>query len=88
MRDLARSIIGYGNFVDVYINSSLKICEKRDVKGLYLKARKGEINNFTGVNSPFEVPIRTDIEIDTERETIEVCANKLMDLLAKKISFR
>lgn len=84
MRDLARSIIGNEFIVDVYINSSLKICEKRDVKGLYLKARKGEINNFTGINSPFEVPIRTDIEIDTERETIEVCLIKLIDFLAKK----
>jgi adenylylsulfate kinase len=84
MRDLARSIIGNENFVDIYINSSLEICEKRDVKGLYLKARKGEINNFTGISSPYEVPICTDIEIDTGTETVEICINKLMDFLAKK----
>jgi adenylylsulfate kinase len=84
MRDLARSIIGNENFVEIYINSSLEICEKRDVKGLYLKARKGEINNFTGISSPYEVPICTDIEIDTGTETIEICINKLMDFLAKK----
>ena len=66
IRDLAKEIIGEENFLEVYINTSLEECEKRDVKGLYKKARKGEIPNFTGISAPFEAPKTPALIIGTE----------------------
>ncbi len=65
IRALAKKIIGKNDFVEIYINTSLEVCEERDVKGLYKKARKGEISDFTGIHSPFEAPGYPDIEIST-----------------------
>ena len=70
MRDQVRSIVG-DCFVEVYVNTPLNICELRDVKGLYAKARKGEIKNFTGIDSVYEVPLNPDIEIATEGKTVQ-----------------
>jgi len=67
---MARDIIGNENFIEVYVNASLAVCEKRDTKGLYQKARAGEIRNFTGIGAPFEPPEHPDIELKTDTPTI------------------
>ncbi|HED10189.1 MAG TPA: adenylyl-sulfate kinase [Caldithrix abyssi] len=80
IRQQARQIIG-GDFVEIYINASLEVCEQRDVKGLYKKARSGEIPNFTGIHQPFEAPEHPDLEIDTSRNTIEESVEKLVNFV-------
>ena len=75
---MARSIIGE-DFFEIYINAPLEVCENRDVKGLYKKARNGEIKDFTGINAPFETPINPDLEINTAELTIEQSVNKLLE---------
>jgi adenylylsulfate kinase len=71
IREMAKGIIGEHDFLEVYINTPLEECEKRDVKGLYAKARKGEIKDFTGISSPFEAPETASIEVLTAGKTIE-----------------
>jgi len=85
VRHLARDIIGKENFVEVYINSPLSVCEKRDVKGLYARARKGEIKDFTGIGAPFEVPADADLEIRTDLLSIEKSVEKLLEFLLPRI---
>ena len=85
IRHLAMDIIGRENFVEVFINSPLDVCEKRDVKGLYAKARRGEIKDFTGITSPFEVPATADLEIPTDQLSIEESVDKLVEFLLPKI---
>lgn len=88
IRQIAKDIIGEG-FVEVYINTSLKECEKRDVKGLYKKVRDGKITDFTGISSPYQAPTNPDIEIETEILNIEDGAEKVLNYLKnKKINFR
>lgn len=77
IRNKAKEIIGDSFFKEVYIKASLETCEDRDVKGLYEKARKGEIKGFTGIDSPFEAPGNPFLEIDTEKHTLEVCIQSL-----------
>jgi len=83
-RDSAREIIGEDKFVEVYIKASLAACEKRDPKGLYAKARKGEITNMTGIQDPYEPPEKPDITIETElgtpQESADLLISKLEDL--------
>ena len=85
MRDSAREIIGKDNFIQVFIDTPLEECEKRDVKGLYKKARKGEIKNFTGIDAPFEQPINPEITVKTEgltiKESSEVLLQKILPLI-------
>ena len=71
IRQQAKSIIGESDFIEIFVNTPLAICEQRDVKGLYAKARKGEIKNFTGIDAPFEEPDQPEIEIKTEHLSIE-----------------
>ena len=78
LRNLAREIIGNSNFYLVYINASLKVCETRDIKGLYSKARKGEIPDFTGISAPFEEPKKAFLEINTSEKSISECVNILI----------
>lgn len=85
IRHLAREIIGRENFIEVYINAPLAICEERDVKGLYARARKGEIKDFTGISSPFEIPSGADLEIRTDLLTIDESVDKLMEFLLPRI---
>jgi adenylylsulfate kinase len=87
VRHIARDIIGKENFVEVYINAPLSVCEKRDVKGLYARARKGEIKDFTGISSPFEVPEDADLEIRTDLLTIDESVEKLLEFLLPRITF-
>ena len=71
---MAKDIIGEEHFIEVYVNTPLEFCEARDVKGLYKKARAGEIENFTGIDSPYEIPLNPQIEIDTVAQSIvEAC---------------
>ncbi|MCC8358468.1 adenylyl-sulfate kinase [Salinimicrobium sediminilitoris] len=78
-RNLIREIVEKENFVEVFVNTSLEECERRDVKGLYKKARAGEIPNFTGISAPFEKPNNPSVEIRTEEETIERSAQRVLD---------
>ncbi|MCW1718671.1 adenylyl-sulfate kinase [Pseudoalteromonas sp. A3] len=80
-RDQARSIVNEGEFVEVFIDTPLAVCESRDPKGLYKKARAGEIPNFTGISSAFDVPENPDIHVKTAEQTIEQCAGQIVDYL-------
>ncbi len=85
LRELAKQIIGAQDFIEVYVNAPLEVCEQRDVKGLYKKARKGEIKDFTGIQSPFEVPLHPDVEVRTDLLDIEQSAKKVMDFILPRI---
>ena len=81
IRNIAKEIIGADNFIEVYINASFDTCEKRDVKGLYQKARKGEIKDFTGISAPFEAPASPEIEINTAQLSIDESVQKVLDYI-------
>ena len=87
-RDTARKIIGNSNFVEVYVSTPLSQCEKRDVKGLYKKARKGQILNFTGVNSIYEMPSNAEIVVDTTYMGVEETADYVMSKLDEYLSLK
>jgi len=78
LRRLAAGIIGPQDFIEVYVNTPLEECERRDVKGLYAKARRGEIPDFTGISAPFEAPAKPTIEIKTEGRSAEACVKELL----------
>lgn len=80
-RQKAKDIIGSENVVEIFIDTPIEICEQRDVKGLYKKARAGEISNFTGINSPFEVPSHPNLTIKTENKTVDECAETIINYL-------
>ena len=82
-RALAKKIIGEENFIEVYCNCSLDVCEKRDTKGLYKKAREGLIQNFTGIDAPYEPPSNPDLSISTSSLTIEQSINLIIEYLKK-----
>lgn len=84
-RENIRSIVKDVNFVEVYINTSIEECERRDVKGLYKKARAGEIKNMTGISAPYEAPEKPDVEIKTEEETIEQAVNRIVNYIKPKL---
>ena len=86
MRKIAKNIIGEDDFIEIYIEASVETCEKRDVKGLYKKARKGKIKDFTGVNSPFEAPENPALIINTSKLSIEKSAQKVLDYILPKIT--
>lgn len=77
-RDMVRSLVNEDEFVEVYVKASIAVCEQRDPKGLYKKARQGEIKNFTGIDSPYEAPQSADVAIDTEHMTIDEVADHLI----------
>ena len=81
----ARNIISETDFIEVYIDSSISACEKRDVKGLYKKARAGEINDFTGISSPFETPKNSDIIVKTDEQTPDESIHYLFEQLKSKL---
>ncbi|MDC9529630.1 adenylyl-sulfate kinase [Pseudoalteromonas sp. Angola-7] len=80
-RAQARSIVNEGEFIEVFIDTPLAVCESRDPKGLYKKARAGEIPNFTGISSSFDVPLAPEIHVKTAEQTIEQCADQIVDYL-------
>jgi adenylylsulfate kinase len=87
IRKMARNIIGKDDFIEVYINAPLNVCEERDIKGLYSRARRGEIKEFTGITSPFEQPQHIDLEIRTDLLTIEDSVNKLLEVVLPRVTF-
>ena len=83
-RELARNLVEDDEFIEVHVSASLDVCEERDPKGLYKKARAGEIPNFTGIGSAYEAPENPDLLVDTGSHDVGACAEQLVDYLAKK----
>lgn len=81
-RDMARSLFQSGEFKEIFISTPLNIAEQRDPKGLYKKARKGEIPNFTGINSPYEKPLNPELSLDTSKTSITQCVKKIREIIA------
>jgi adenylylsulfate kinase len=88
IRQQARDIIGEDDFIEIFIDTPLEVCESRDVKGLYAKARKGEIKNFTGIDAPFETPDKAALVIKTENKTIEESGEELFQFILKQIKLK
>ncbi len=84
-RDIAKEIIGKNNFIEIFVNTPINVCEERDVKGLYKKARQGEIKNFTGIDAPYETPQHPDIELKTEHESVEESVEKILQEIESKL---
>ena len=85
-RNLVKEIIGRNNFIEIFINTPLEECERRDKKGLYKKARAGELKNFTGIDSPYEEPKHPDIEIKTGEMGVDEAANLIVSAIEKKLN--
>ncbi len=83
-RNSIKEIVGANNFMEVFVNTPIEECEKRDVKGLYAKARAGEISNFTGVNAPYEAPVAPDVEINTINTTVEEAVILILKRITEK----
>ena len=86
IRKNAKEIIGGDNFLEVFVNTPFEICEQRDVKGLYKKARAGEIKNFTGLDAPFEIPTNPFLDLKTENKTVEESINEALEKILPKLS--
>ena len=84
LRRMAAEIIGKEDFIEVYVSTPIEVCEQRDVKGLYARARRGEIKDFTGVSAPFEAPEHPDLSLDTSVLTLEESVGKLIELILKR----
>lgn len=87
-RDSVRKLFSDGDFLEIYVKCSLEECEKRDVKDLYSKARKGEIKNFTGIDSPYEEPLNPDLVIDTSEKNIEESVELIYRFIEPKLKFK
>jgi adenylylsulfate kinase len=83
-RDAVREVMGAGDFVEVYVDASLETCESRDVKGLYAKARAGDIPEFTGISAPYEAPEKPELVLDTNRLSVEESVGRLVGYLVEK----
>ena len=84
LRQMAAEIIGKDDFIEVYVSTPIEVCEQRDVKGLYARARRGEIKDFTGVSAPFEAPEHPDLSLDTSVLSLEESVGQLVDLILKR----
>ena len=82
-REMVRSQLPEGQFIEVFIDTPLAVCESRDPKGLYKKARAGEIKNFTGIDSAYEKPVSPEIHVKTDQQSIQACAEQVIDYLKK-----
>ena len=85
IREMAANIIGKDDFLEVYVSTPIEECERRDVKGLYAKARRGEIKNFTGISAPFEAPAHPALTLDTSALSLEESVNKLLELILPRV---
>ncbi|NUJ41242.1 adenylyl-sulfate kinase, partial [Pseudoalteromonas sp. 0303] len=83
-RQLVRNKLAQDEFVEVYVRCPLETCEQRDPKGLYKKARNGEIRDFTGIDSPYEPPLSPDVVVDTDQHSIEQCVQQIISYLKNK----
>jgi adenylylsulfate kinase len=86
IREQARKIIGDSDFIEIFIDTPLSVCEERDTKGLYAKARKGEISDFTGISSPFEAPENADLVVKTAQRTVEESAREVIEFIVPLIT--
>ncbi len=86
MRGMASDIIGADSFLEVYVSTPLEECERRDVKGLYAKARRGEIKNFTGISAPFEAPMSPALNLDTSKLSLQESVERLLEMILPKVS--
>lgn len=86
IREMAARIIGKEDFMEIYVSTPLEECERRDVKGLYAKARRGEIRNFTGISAPFEAPEHPALSLDTSVLSVEGSVNQLLALILPKVT--
>ena len=84
-REEVQQIVGTDNFIEIFVNTSLEECERRDVKGLYKKARSGEIKNMTGISAPYEAPVNPDLEIITDGHSIEESVEIIINFINKKL---
>jgi adenylylsulfate kinase len=84
-RDHIRNVVGHNNMIEIYIKTSVEECERRDVKGLYKKARKGEIKNMTGISAPYESPLHPDIQINTEEITVIEATKQIINFINPKL---
>lgn len=84
-REDVKKTVGYANFVEIYVNTPIEECERRDVKGLYAKARAGEIKNFTGVSAPYEPPMAADIVIDTTKTNVAEAVAQVLSAIDEKL---
>lgn len=87
-RDRVRSLVGADEFIEVFVDCPLELCEQRDVKGLYKKARAGEIPDFTGISSPFEAPLNPELKISTETLSVQEAVDQLTSFIMKKITIK
>jgi len=83
-RQIVRNMVQHGDFVEIHCNTPLEVCEQRDTKGLYQKARAGEIKEFTGISSPYEAPSKPEIMVLTGKDTLEECADNIINLLRER----
>ena len=84
-RQEVQQIVGTDNFIEIFVNTSLEECERRDVKGLYKKARSGEIKNMTGISAPYEAPVNPDLEVITDGQSIEESIEIIINFINKKL---
>jgi len=78
-REKVRHLLPESRFVEIFVDCPIEVCEQRDVKGLYAKARAGKISDFTGIHSPYEPPLKPELVVETHRSTIETCVQKILD---------
>ena len=83
-RQKVSAIVGAGSFLEIYCDCSVEICEQRDVKGLYKKARAGMIKSYTGISSPYEAPEHSDLRLETGKEALEDCVGKVVEVLRER----
>jgi adenylylsulfate kinase len=83
-RERARSLFPHGDFLEIFCDAPLEVCEKRDVKGLYRRARAGEVKEFTGISSPYEPPLNPELAVDTHNLTLDECVEQVLTLLHKR----
>ena len=83
-RDKAREIISTDDFIEIFVSADLSVCELRDTKGLYKKARAGEIKGFTGIDAPYEIPLNPELIVETDKNDIETCAQIVVDYLVEE----
>ncbi|NND88373.1 MAG: adenylyl-sulfate kinase [Flavobacteriaceae bacterium] len=84
-RERVKQIVGYSNYIEIFVNTPVEECERRDTKGLYAKARAGEIQNFTGVNAPYEAPVAPHIQIDTTKIDVEEAVSIIYQSIEDKL---
>lgn len=87
-RENIKTIVGKDNVIEIYVNTSLEECERRDVKGLYKKARAGEIKNMTGIAAPYEAPVNPDLELITDNQSVEKSVQTILDFIIQKLNYQ